>query len=182
MADYIAKWHKELGIFCRIKPLIIVEGNVTRKPEKKELPRGTHVCMLPIAVNRRYKNHDGAETDEVSYFDIETYGSLADACEKWCPKGRGVRVVGRLKQSRWTSDDGKQRSRVTIIAEHLEFKPFFQKKDDNTEEKLEENLRAIIAEIVKNKPNGVKGAFVKSVNLSSTMSPGFKIDKNSLGL
>ncbi len=116
---------------------IIVEGNVTRKPEKKELPRGTHVCMLPIAVNRRYKNHDGAETDEVSYFDIETYGSLADACEKWCPKGRGVRVVGRLKQSRWTSDDGKQRSRVTIIAEHLEFKPFFQKKDDNTEEKLE---------------------------------------------
>ena len=28
MADYIAKWHKELGIFSRIKPLIIVEGNV----------------------------------------------------------------------------------------------------------------------------------------------------------
>ena len=28
MGDYIAKWHRELGIFCRIKPLIIVEGNV----------------------------------------------------------------------------------------------------------------------------------------------------------
>ena len=28
MADYIAKWHRELAIFCRIKPLIIVEGNV----------------------------------------------------------------------------------------------------------------------------------------------------------
>ena len=26
--DYIAKWHKEIGIFCKIKPLIIVEGNV----------------------------------------------------------------------------------------------------------------------------------------------------------
>lgn len=116
---------------------IIVEGNVTRTPEKKELPRGTHVCMLPIAVNRRYKTHEGVDTDEVSYFDIETYGTLADACEKWCPKGRGVRVVGRLKQSRWTSDDGKPRSRVTIIAEHLEFKPFFQKKSDNTEEKLD---------------------------------------------
>ena len=51
-----------------------------------------------------------------------------------------------------------------------------------TEEALEENLRAIVGEIVKNKPNGVKGTFVKNVSLSSTMSPGFKISKNSLGL
>jgi len=28
MEEYIAKWHRELGIFCKIKPLIIVEGNV----------------------------------------------------------------------------------------------------------------------------------------------------------
>ena len=50
------------------------------------------------------------------------------------------------------------------------------------EDKLEENLRAMVNEIVKNKPNGVKGAFVKNVSLSSTMSPGIKIDKYSLGL
>ncbi len=50
------------------------------------------------------------------------------------------------------------------------------------ENELEENLRAIIAEIVKNKPNGVKGAFIKSVSLSSTMGPGIKLDKVSLGL
>ena len=49
-------------------------------------------------------------------------------------------------------------------------------------DKLEENLRAIINEIVKNKPNGVKGTFVKNVSISSTMSPGIKIDRNSLGL
>ena len=46
------------------------------------------------------------------------------------------------------------------------------------ENKLEENLRAIVAEIVKNKPTGVKGTFVKNVSLSSTMSPGLKIDRN----
>lgn len=51
-----------------------------------------------------------------------------------------------------------------------------------SEAKLEENLRTIVAEIVKNKPSGVKGTFVKSISLSSTMSPGFKIDKASLGL
>ena len=51
-----------------------------------------------------------------------------------------------------------------------------------TAEKLEENLRALINEIVKNKPNGVKGAFIKNASISSTMSPGIKLDKNSLGL
>ena len=50
------------------------------------------------------------------------------------------------------------------------------------ENKLEENLRAIISEIVKNKPTGVKGTYIKNVSLSSTMSPGIKLSKDSLGL
>ena len=50
------------------------------------------------------------------------------------------------------------------------------------EDALEENLRAVVAEIVKNKPTGVKGTFVKGVSISSTMSPGIRIDRNSLGL
>lgn len=28
MIDYITKWHKELEIFCKVKPIIIIEGNV----------------------------------------------------------------------------------------------------------------------------------------------------------
>ena len=50
------------------------------------------------------------------------------------------------------------------------------------EDKLEENVRAIINEIVKNKPTGVKGTFIKNVSISSTMSPGIKVSKDSLGL
>ena len=50
------------------------------------------------------------------------------------------------------------------------------------EKELEENLRAMVAEVIKNKPTGVKGAFVKSASISSTMGPGIKLDKVSLGL
>lgn len=49
MADYIAKWHRELGIFCRIKPLIIVEGNVLdvyRYPVEGSAPKGS-ILRLP---------------------------------------------------------------------------------------------------------------------------------------
>lgn len=51
-----------------------------------------------------------------------------------------------------------------------------------SEEKLEENLRTIVNEIVKNKPTAVKGTFVKNISVSTTMGPGVKVDKASLGL
>jgi large subunit ribosomal protein L1 len=46
------------------------------------------------------------------------------------------------------------------------------------EEALKENLTTIVKEIIKNKPNGVKGEFIKNISISSTMSPGLKIDVN----
>ena len=55
-------------------------------------------------------------------------------------------------------------------------------KLSSSEEKLEENLRAIVAEIVKNKPSSVKGTFVKGISISTTMGPGVKVDKASFVL
>jgi single-strand DNA-binding protein len=66
---------------------------------------------------------------ETSYFDVETWGKLAEACYSKSQKGRGVRVVGRLKQNRWNDPDGKPHSRVTIVAEHVEFRPIIKKDD-----------------------------------------------------
>jgi large subunit ribosomal protein L1 len=41
---------------------------------------------------------------------------------------------------------------------------------------LEENARALIGEIVRAKPAGAKGQYVKSLTLSTTMGPGLKLD------
>lgn len=101
---------------------LIIEGNVTREPEFKETANGHKICNIPVAVNRFYKNTDGEGVNEVSFFNIETFGKMAEACQKNCDKGRGIRVVGRLKQSRWTNSEGKTASRISIIAEHVEFK------------------------------------------------------------
>ena len=72
---------------------IILEGNVVRQPERKNCKNGASFCRIPIAVNRKYKASDGNYVDEVSYFDVATFGQTAELCEKWCPKGRGIRVV-----------------------------------------------------------------------------------------
>lgn len=116
---------------------IIVEGNVVRAPEIRKTPNGVKICKVSIAVNRSYKNANGEFANEVSYFDVETYRSLAEKCEKNCEKGRGLRVVGRLKQNRWKTTDGKAMTHIDIIAEHVEFKPRFLKKGE-TEGSLNE--------------------------------------------
>lgn len=49
-----------------------------------------------------------------------------------------------------------------------------------SEEQLSENLTYFVNEIIKNKPSGAKGTYIKNISISSTMSPGIKIDKNSI--
>ena len=46
--------------------------------------------------------------------------------------------------------------------------------------KLEENAKEVLTSIVKLKPSAAKGTYIKSVFLSSTMSPGVKIDTKSV--
>ena len=45
-----------------------------------------------------------------------------------------------------------------------------------SEADLVENFRAFMDAIIKNKPSGAKGKFVKKVSVSSTMGPGLKVD------
>jgi len=48
------------------------------------------------------------------------------------------------------------------------------------QEQLIENARELLATIVKLKPSSAKGTYVKSVFMSSTMSPGVRIDEKSV--
>jgi len=99
---------------------IILEGNLTKDPLMDKTPKGTTVCNFVIATNRFYKTEEGRQS-EVGYFDVEVWSRLAETCSEYLSKGRGVRVVGRLKQDRWTNSEGEPRSRIRIVGEHVEF-------------------------------------------------------------
>ncbi len=131
---------------------ILIEGNLVRDPELSYTPKGVAVCKFSVACNRSYKQ-DQELQKEVSYFDVTTWTRLAEVCGEYLKKGRGVRVVGRLKQDRWTDPEGKGRSKIYIMAEHVEFKPQFnkdkapgedgeEKEAEATEEEQEETKEA----------------------------------------
>ena len=103
-----------------------IMGNLTRDPELKYTTSGKSVCNMSIANNRIYsKNNE--KVSEVSYFDIEVWGVIAENCAKYLSKGRGIIVEGRLKQDRWEKE-GKTQSRVRIAANNIHFLP--GKRDD----------------------------------------------------
>lgn len=111
---------------------VLIEGNLTKDPELAYTPKGTPVCRFSIATNRFYKQEEEYQK-EVSYFDVTVWAKQAEVCSEYLNKGRGVRVVGRLKQDRWQNQEGDNRSKVLIVAEHVEFRPM-KKSAEEAEE------------------------------------------------
>ena len=101
---------------------VLLEGNLCRDPELRYTPKGTPVCTLVLASNRFYKV-EGERQEEVSFVETTTWGKLATVCAEYLAKGRGVRVVGRLKQERWEDPDGNSRAKMVVVAEQVEFQP-----------------------------------------------------------
>jgi single-strand DNA-binding protein len=90
-----------------------------------------------VLASNRYFKQDEETQKEVAFFEVTSWARLAEVCGESLLEGRGVRVVGRRKQDRWTSPEGQARSKVSIVAEHVEFKPQMKGKDG--EEKAEES-------------------------------------------
>ncbi|HEV3259107.1 MAG TPA: single-stranded DNA-binding protein, partial [Gemmataceae bacterium] len=49
------------------------------------------------------------------------YGKLADVVEQYLRKGRQIFIEGHLKLDQWTSQDGQKRSKLTVIADNVQF-------------------------------------------------------------
>ncbi|MCX7030702.1 MAG: single-stranded DNA-binding protein [Spirochaetes bacterium] len=107
----------------------------------KYTQKGAAVCSFALASNRFFKQNEETQK-EVSFFEITTWPRLAEVCGESLLKGRGVRVVGRLKQDRWTSPEGQNRSKVSIMAEHVESKPQLKKQDGDDGQEGEEKAEA----------------------------------------
>jgi len=100
---------------------VLIEGNLVRDPEYRTTTKGTGVCKFTVASNRYYKQEEGFEK-EVSFFDVEAWGKIGESVNTQGRKGRGVRVVGRLKQERWQNREGNPMSKVVIVADHVEYR------------------------------------------------------------
>ena len=101
---------------------VILTGNLTRDPELRNLPSGTAVCSLRLAVNTRRKDQSGEWVDKANFFDITVWGAQGENCAQYLAKGRPVAVDGRLEYREWDDrETGAKRNAVQIVADSVQF-------------------------------------------------------------
>jgi len=94
---------------------VTVVGNVTRDPELRFTQGGMAVANFGLAWNK--KKQDGE--DEVSFFDVSCFRSLAENVAESITKGSRVIIYGTLSQRSWENQEGERRSKVEIIADDV---------------------------------------------------------------
>ncbi|MBQ2660427.1 single-stranded DNA-binding protein [Candidatus Saccharibacteria bacterium] len=110
----------------------IIAGNVTRDPELRTTASGASVCSFSVAVNRVFKDSNGAQKEDVSFIDCSAWGGLGEMISQYVKKGSGVLVCGRLSQRAWEDKNGQKRSRVEIVVEDFNFTgPSADRGDDS---------------------------------------------------
>ncbi len=97
---------------------VMLIGRLTRDAELKYTQNGFAISNFSIAVNRRRKSGE-QWIDEVSYFEINLFGKVAESLKQYLLKGKQIAVDGELRQDRW-EQDGQSRSKVIIVASNVQ--------------------------------------------------------------
>ena len=112
---------------------VFLIGRLTKDPEIRFLPSGSQVTSFPIAVNRAYRvNNEWRE--ETYFFDVETFGQLAERLGKQLNKGTQILVEGQLRQDRWTDAAGNKKTKVKITADRVSILSGKSPKEEKSKE------------------------------------------------
>lgn len=101
---------------------VILIGRLTRNPVIRSTARGTTFCDFAIALNRKFRSHDGQEREEVTFVEISVTGVKADACARNLIKGQQVYVEGFFRLETWTpKKGGETRTSLRVYADQILF-------------------------------------------------------------
>ena len=100
---------------------VILAGNLTRDPQLSYTPSNTAVCEFGMAINRRWRDRDGNNKDEVCFVDLIAYGRTAEVINQYMSKGRAILVEGRLRFRQWTNKEGQNRSKLDVFVDSCTF-------------------------------------------------------------
>lgn len=100
---------------------VILVGNLTRDPELRSIPSGTHVLEMGMAISDNYRNKAGETVESTCFVDVVVWGRQAENCAKYLNKGSPVLVEGRLQYEQWETKEGEKRSRLRVVAFRVQF-------------------------------------------------------------
>lgn len=101
---------------------VLLMGNLTRDIELRQLPSGSSIATIGLAVNEKYKDKNDQWVERVNFIDCEMFGRRAEVMAQYLSKGSPVFIEGRLRLDTWQDkNDGSNRSKLKVVVENFEF-------------------------------------------------------------
>jgi single-strand DNA-binding protein len=98
---------------------VMIIGNLGRDPEMRYTPGGKPVTSFSLASSRSWIAPDGERHEETEWFNVVTWGNLAEICQQHLVKGQQVYVEGRLQTRGWEDDNGQRHFRTEVVANEM---------------------------------------------------------------
>src|SRR5262245_51866113 len=100
---------------------VILAGNLTRDPELSYTASNLAVCKFGMAINRKWRDRDNNMKEDTTFVDVTAFGKPGETINQYMSKGRGILIEGRLNFRQWTDQEGKNRSKLSVVAENFQF-------------------------------------------------------------
>jgi single-strand DNA-binding protein len=98
---------------------VMVIGNLGRDPEMRYTPGGQAVTSFSLAATRSWTSANGGRRDLTEWFNVVSWGSLAEICNQYLTKGRRVYLEGELRTRGWEQADGTKQYRTELVANEM---------------------------------------------------------------
>jgi len=98
---------------------VMIIGQLGRDPEMRFTPSGRPVTTFTIACNRTWNSADGERHVETEWFNIVTWGNLAEICKQFLSRNQQVYIEGRLQSRRWEDSEGCKHTSMEIVATEM---------------------------------------------------------------
>ena len=98
--------------------IVVVSGRMVADPELRNISEDKAVCNFRIAVPKRFKPQEGADSD---FFNAVAWNRTAEFICKYFSKGKRIELVGSLQTRNWEDREGNRRTATEIAVSSVDF-------------------------------------------------------------
>jgi single-strand DNA-binding protein len=98
---------------------VMLIGNLGHAPEMRYTPGGRAVATFSLACNRSWVTSNRERRESTEWFNVVTWGNLAEICSQHLVKNSRVYIEGRLQTRRWENAEGQTCYRTEVVANEM---------------------------------------------------------------
>ncbi len=98
---------------------VLIIGALGSEPEMRYTPSGKPVTSFSVAVSRGWRTSEGERKEATEWFNVVSWGNLAEICNQHLRKGSQVYIEGRLQTRSWDDAGGIKHFRTELVANEM---------------------------------------------------------------